>query len=674
MGTVRETTNIRITNYDDAGDRITIGSDVGGVNRFGLDYNSGTETFVINQGGATWTNGVTTYTTPLNKIGELNTALPAVRIPPNTTTFKLNNTLLCDAGTSGKTTSVADGSIIVNNNTGGTVTPAITLNQTGTAGGVLVEEIYNQRTATTGEFNRMSFYAKSSTGAKIEYARIHQNAPSITMGATRGRLDFDVNVSGTSSNYLSLNGSSGTVEINNSTLNLNSNSIVGCSNISTPPGNFYVKGVNEYYSSPSYSSPTILEDKLRWVGVSLGKQPNWVQDVGVSSFPGTGVENVTASQYGFNGCWWVGTDLGNVYYTSDGGATWTLQGSYGGRINCFETYSSGSYMAVGGAFNTSYQYLFAIDSGFGSFDMTSGSNGLNAEVRCFYNNTANFCLFIGGSFDAFNGGSSFSLKFITYDYGSSNWYPFSNSSGSGFTGGDVYSIARDSSTSLYVVGGNFTNVTVSGFSSGLSYLFTYQTSMGYDVSSYFGIGASLNNPVYSVLPYSSGVIVGGSFTNPLVYPSWTDSYGIYITWNGTNWDLNNIPFYQPQGPITQFIYISTTGDYFTIVDSGSFDTLIKGSIQMPNIPVGSRWNCIVYNGSNTCYATNNQPSAGFVFYNLNQSTALTITASGGQTFNTYGNLGLTNIIMYGAGSSFEFIYNISSNSWWVIALNGSALS
>jgi hypothetical protein len=672
MGTVRETTNIRMTNYDDTGNRITIGSDVGGVNRFGIEYNSGTETFALSQNGATWSNGATTYSTPLNKIGELNTALPAVRLPPNTNTFKLNNTLLCDAGTTGKTTSVNDGSIIVNNNTGGTVTPAITLNQTGTAGGVLVEEIYNQRTATTGEFNRMSFYAKSSTGAKIEYARIHQNAPSITQGATRGRLDFDVNVSGTSTNLLSLNGSSVQVDINNANLHLNSNSIVGCSNISTPPGNFYVKGVNEYYSLPSNSSPTILEDKLRWAGVSLGKQPNWTQDINVNSFP-SGIENITASQYGFGGYWWVGTDLGNIYYSFDSGASWISFGGYGGRINCFQVYQ-GMYMAVGGAFTSSYQYLFGIDSGLSTFDITLGSNGLNGEVKCMYDNATNSCLYIGGLFDAFNGGSSYSNKFITWAYGVFSWYPFSNSVGSGFNGGDVLGITQDPGSNFVVVGGTFTDVVVSGFSSGLSYCFTFQTGMGYDVSSYFGIGASLNNPVYSVLAYSSGVLVGGSFTNPLVYPSWSDSYGIYITWNGTNWDLNNIPFYSPYGPVRQFVFIPTTGDYFTIVDNGSFDTLIKNSIQTPNIPVGSRWNCIVYNGSNTCYATDNQNSVGFLFYNLNQSTALTISASGGQTFNTYGNLGLTTITMLGAGSSFEFIYSISSNNWWAIALNGCSLS
>jgi len=74
----------------------------------------------------------------------------------------------------------------------------------------------------------------------------------------------------------------------------------------------------------------------------------------------------------------------------------------------------------------------------------------------------------------------------------------------------------------------------------------------------------LNDLVNSVVPYSSGVLVGGRFTNPLTSPTWTDSYGIYITWNGTGWDLNNYLF-SPPSLISFITFIPTTGVYYTNV-------------------------------------------------------------------------------------------------------------
>jgi hypothetical protein len=123
---------------------------------------------------------------------------------------KVNNTLLCDAGTTGKTTSISDGSVVVNGN-GLTNAPVLTLNQSGVGSGLLTEEFYNQRTAQTGEFNRMSFYANSSTGVKTEYARILQNAPIVLNGSERGRMDLAVRDGGGISDYIRVNGSTANV-------------------------------------------------------------------------------------------------------------------------------------------------------------------------------------------------------------------------------------------------------------------------------------------------------------------------------------------------------------------------------------------------------------------------------------------------------------------------------
>ena len=90
------------------------------------------------------------------------------------------------------------------NATGLSGLPSLTLNQSGVGVGNLTEEFYNQRTAQVGEFNRMSFYAKNSAGAKTEYARFHQNAPVVTSGSVRGRIDFAVQTGSGLTDYLIL--------------------------------------------------------------------------------------------------------------------------------------------------------------------------------------------------------------------------------------------------------------------------------------------------------------------------------------------------------------------------------------------------------------------------------------------------------------------------------------
>ena len=304
----------------------------------------------------------------------------------------------------------------------------------------MVQEVYNQRTAQTGEFNRMSFYAKNSAGTKTEYGRIHQNAV-VVSGSVRGRLDIGVQQGSGIVDYLTLNGQTGLIGLG-ATLDCNSNNIQECNNIQTPQLNFYSKERVEYLSANA-TAPTgaTLESNLRYTAFSLGKNPEWLQapsvtDTGFVS----GVENITASQESWDGKFWVGTEIGNVYYSSDGGLNWTLQGSYGGRIRCFCPYNGSSLMAVGGDFSSvSYNYLVGIqNTGYSSFDITISNTGTNAPVYALYDNASNSCLYIGGAFDDYYGILSANYpKWITLDYNTNTFYSFSNVSGNGFFGGDV---------------------------------------------------------------------------------------------------------------------------------------------------------------------------------------------------------------------------------------------
>jgi hypothetical protein len=65
-----------------------------------LDYDLGSvvKSFKINSGGLNWTDGINTFNTSLDKLCALEIKLPALQIPPYSTTMKLNDTLLLNNG------------------------------------------------------------------------------------------------------------------------------------------------------------------------------------------------------------------------------------------------------------------------------------------------------------------------------------------------------------------------------------------------------------------------------------------------------------------------------------------------------------------------------------------------------------------------------------------------
>jgi hypothetical protein len=589
-------------------------------------------------------------------------------------TATAKTSLVVDNAVAGANATLTQSNLTINA-TGLNNNPVLTLSQSGVGNGILIEEIYNQRTAQTGEFNRQSYYAKNTLGTKTEFARIHQNAQALSSGNVKGRIDFAVGNGAGLSDYLSLNANLGQVGIINSDLNLNSNDIVNATSITSPLNNQYSKEKVVYLSANAFAPTVNLESNLRYTAFSLGKTPEWLPAVSVTTngFV-SGVENITASIPSWDGQFWVGTESGNVYYSSDGGANWTLQSSNGGRIRCFCPYSGGSFMAVGGDFTgVTYNFLYGIQAtGYSSFDITPlSNNGMNAPVYALHDNNSNSCLYIGGAFtDVYNATGGTYRKWVTLDYAGNIFYTFSNTSGDGFFGGDVLTITRDTGNSNYIiVGGSYTSASANATSIPIPYLLTFQTIFGYDIAGWFGIGSALNAPVTSVVPYSSGVLVGGQFTNPLTSPTWTDNYGIYITWNVSTWDLNNYLF-SPSSSISFITFIPTTGVYYTNVGG---NTMFANSTQYLPIPIGSSWECVAYNGSNTLFATNAQTSAGFLFYYYDQNVGITING-GGNTFNSVNGSGFNNCLLTNINSAVEMMWNSNLNKWFVISQEGCSFS
>jgi len=567
----------------------------------------------------------------------------------------------------------ASGSVVVDNNGGGTSTAssAVVLNQVSATGGILTEEVYNQRTATNGSFSQKSFYAKNSGGGKLECARISAVAENIT--SNRGQLDFAVAGSGgTISTYLSLSGNNNHINANRN-IDMNNNNITSCDTIETTITNYYSKQITPVVLNAHTTISSNVEPFVRYNAFNAGRTATWDNsNIADFSSAGYGIENITASIWSYNGgAWVVGTEVGNIFYTYDTGTTWTFVGGLGGRINCMTMYNSNSNVAIGGQFSGgAYQYLCGLNSSWTLFDLTPSLGGLNGAVNCIFDDQSHFGLLqIGGAFTDFNGGSGSFYGFVVYNWNTSGFAPLNNYSGGGFTGGEVKSIVYDSGSGFIVVGGTFATEDIGSGSIGIPYLFTFQTPDGIIVSSYFSAGFIPNNPVNSVIlyPSGSGLLVGGDFNNSAGIGSCNTNYGVRISWSGSSWDLNDYPIYNPSNNISSIFYNSYTGVYYTIENGNS---IRSDAIQLPAIPVGSSWTCILYNGSNTLFATNAQSTAGFLLYALNNSLVIVVNSP---TFpiNTYSGV-YTNINLQGFGSAVECMY--ISGAWWVVSQVGCSFS
>jgi hypothetical protein len=144
-----------------------------------------------------------------------------------------------------------------------------------------------------------------------------------------------------------------------------------------------------------------------------------------------------------------------------------------------------------------------------------------------------------------------------------------------------------------------------------------------------------------------------------------------IFWNGSSWDLNNYLF-SPVSSITSITLIPATGVYYTILNSIAI--YANTTQYTPNLPpVGSSWNCVAYNGSQTLFATNIQTTAGFLFYYYDQNVGITIDG-GGNVFRNQTSSVSTNCLLTNINSAVEMIWNSTLGAWFVISQEGCSFS
>lgn len=251
-----------------------------------------------------------------NSIDMNTNAISAISTATAKTSFVVNNSV------AGASTTLTDRLLTINT-TGLSNAPVLSLNQSGIGVGILTEECYNQRAPQTGEFNRISFYAKNASNTKTEFVRLHQNAPVTGVGSERGRLDIAVLASGGMSDFVSCNGSTNNVEISKN-IDMNSNSILA------------VQTISDYQSLPflpqgtieaSSNNPTAITAYGNNHQVLLKAKPVPTIDTLTQQVPY--ITNATIRCSTVSASYqWVGLENGEVWVYDVGLGNWALYASF----------------------------------------------------------------------------------------------------------------------------------------------------------------------------------------------------------------------------------------------------------------------------------------------------------------------------------------------------------
>jgi hypothetical protein len=584
----------------------------------------------------------------------------------NISTATAKTSLVVNNAVTGANATLTQSNLTINS-TGLSAVPSLTLNQSGVGNGILYEEFYNQRTAQTGEFNRMSFYAKSTTGTKIEYARIHQNSPAITAGSTRGRMDFAVDIGGSMTDFLSLNASSNTVNCLRS-LNMNSFGISNVPDITTPTGNPYGKIDVNYLNAPTANFPTTTPvSNVRATLFSQGIPPTI--DPLAGAFPSTWGA-ITASA-NFNGFTYVGTDNGLIYYSNTGAIWFQVNVAFSGIIRGMKEFAG--YLYIVGEFNTetvsslTCSGIAKIDSSNNFFQITwanVGGNGFNAKVRCLETSLSGY-LYIGGDFNNTDI-SSLSMNYIAIVDSGDNLYCMDNSSGTGYGfDNSVYFIKENASApNVLVIGGNFSNVSTAfgGFTTTFNAIWT--TTGSYDTN---GASTPYQVVAFNAVPRcitSNGAsnYIGGDFTG-LTY----GDYLVSFDWNGSAYVEATFPssFGTSGSPVDNIL--QDGGVWFT----NTALQLYANGVLIGTSPTSSNWSAIIAGiWGQKVFSTISSSQDPVVAYFINSSPSIVVTLVGGYSIKLSGVTYTGGIFLNSIGSNVDMIYNVAESAYYVVTYFG----
>jgi hypothetical protein len=467
-------------------------------------------------------------TITMDRLTFLPIGLASLEAPPNATTLKVNDTLLCDGGVANQTTSVEDGKITINNGTLNAI--PLSINNIGN-NGINYVEMYNQRTAITGEANRQSYYGKNSIGSKIEYARIHQKAPIVTSGSERGRFDCAVKETGIV-DYIRLNGSTSTIDMFKQT-NFHNNLVYNVSNITSNAGFPYRTIQNVVCNAPTATiqPPNNMGEQLFVFSEGITNLSSSYLDPSPNLTVTPSSDNNCCSNILFNGYIILGN--GNDVYYWDNISSWILIYSFDAKVRCMEIHTDG-YLYIGGDFTydstitTQFNYIARMDSllNVSPISWTNRASDIGFNDVVFALKSDGFSgsyLYAGGKFTSTGLSFTYNLySFACIETSNMDLYAIDDNSG-GVNGFNGYVLTISTLFDRIFIGGQFTSQSASQSGVQNTYNITYGCvwySNGYTSNNAIEFdfidtnASSINNVVYtSASDFGTGMIyLGGDFT------------------------------------------------------------------------------------------------------------------------------------------------------------------
>lgn len=583
-----------------------------------------------------------------------------------------NRLTIDDSGTvtAAKNIAITDGSLTINNATGGgTSDPLLVLNQE-LSSQTLYEERNNTKTnlSSSQTLYQVSYKGLPSVGSTaVEYANMKVTAQSYTSGSQTSKIDFAVgpsyqNVLSIQPNFLQLTGN----------VYLPSRYINGFTYAQTQYGNNLIPQTPNFINtSTTLSFTPEISNGQRILYANKGSSSAFLPITG--TFPNGGGAYCSES---FGGRIWVGSD-GYIYWTTDNGASWNVFADsnndtyyFNGQIKCMKNtgsnlYFGGSFQSVSyGTSNVSLNYVGYISgyilveplnwSNYGGIGL-GGSEAIVNTIESYYG-----YIYYGGFFTGDQYNNIQVQNIICSEESSKTLYALNNSNNSGLDG-EVLIIKRDGGSGRFIIGGSFSTFYDTGFST-----YGAQNCTWLDISNSTAVWVAsfgFNSITRTITQYESSLLVGGDFTST--------GYGDYLitmTHNGSNYTLDVAPFSATISTPINLTFYSASGFVYWCSANSPYGIYRNGSL-IGNSPTSNFWSCITYlsgsNGLSDCFAPN-----GSQFYYL-AGDSLSITIGSTPVVNAGTEYTSGTITLPNKGNSIELAYDNSGGKLYVVSNNGA---
>jgi hypothetical protein len=533
--------------------------------------------------------------------------------------------LLINTGVTGQNATMGTGNLTINNSLGtGTSASLLTLNQTTTAG-ILYTEKYNQRTTTSGTSIQESYYAKSGA-TKTEFARVRLDTPT----STSGQYVISVNQVGVLTNYLTCNGSGGSLEMNAPFLDMVSHPILA---VTTITDNQALPFLPLYDLEANSNVPTPIVAYNNRHQVLLRPEPVPVVDTfAVQPQSLTSSTTIRCVETNTGVAQWLGTSTGELYIYDSGISNWILLNTFTGfgqSINALHYNAFSDRLYIGGSFDTcsgnNFNNVCYISNPTSTTPQIpnqlvwtgQADNGFNNTCNAITGDLATF-IYFGGNFDyTFN--NTIQLNYFGgYDESTGVISPLNGNSADGFNA-KIYNLDYMATGGFICATGDFTVLSSVSVNYTSNYCITFTFSSPMTIGAVYPLDnglTSISNPiqVYDAIKNDGGVFYVGLGNQTYNNGALTINYLMSLSGIGNSNIVGNNNY---TGEVLSFFYNATSSNVEAVT---STEYYVNGDL-IATIPFTS---FLFYSVNNSASYFNNQSNGSQWAFNGTSSNIFSL--------------------------------------------------